>query len=138
MKEEENMLLKPQQEEFIYNGIGNIDTNYELIVLPEINGKVIVVITTLGKNSDVSIANYYEKIATQAYYAHLEEIEINKIIWVEQIIQKEDKKAFFRVNLSWDKSLKFFHSPQWSSCDEKIIGVIKTFCSKPFYPQLIH
>ncbi len=132
------MLSKPHQEEFIYNGISDIDTNYELIVLPEINGEVIVVITALGENSDISIANFYEKIATQVYYAYLKEIEINKIIWVEQIIQKEDKKAFFQVDLSWDESLQFFYSPQWNICNEEIIGIIKTFCSKPFHPKHIH
>jgi len=129
---------KPYQEEFIYNGVGDIDTNYELIVLPEINGEIIVVITALGENSDISIANFYEKIATQVYYEHLQEIEINKIIWVEQIIQQETKKSFFQVDLSWDESLQFFHSPQWNPCDEEIIRIIKTFCSKPFYPKQIH
>lgn len=132
------MQSKPHQEEFIYNGVGDIDTNYELIVLPEINGEIIVVITALGENSDVSIANFYEKIATQVYYEHLQEIEINKIIWVEQIIQQETKKSFFQVDLSWDESLQFFHSPQWNPCDEEIIRIIKTFCSKPFYPKQIH
>ena len=132
------MQSKPHQEEFIYNGVGDIDTNYELIVLPEINGETIVVITALGENSDISIASFYEKIATQVYYEHLQEIEINKIIWVEQIIQKKKKKSFFQVDLSWDESLQFFQSPQWSPCDEEIIGIIKTFCSKPFYPKQIH
>lgn len=132
------MQSKPHQEEFIYNGVGDIDTNYELIVLPEINGEIIVVITALGENSDISIANFYEKIATQVYYEHLQEIEINKIIWVEQIIQQETKKSFFQVDLSWDESLQFFHSPQWNPCDEEIIRIIKTFCSKPFYPKQIH
>ena len=132
------MLSKPHQEEFIYNRVGDIDTNYELIVLPEINGEIIVVITALGENSDISIASFYEKIATQVYYEHLQEIEINKIIWVEQIIQQETKKSFFQVDLSWDESLQFFHSPQWNPCDEEIIRIIKTFCSKPFYPKQIH
>ena len=68
------MQSKPHQEEFIYNGVGDIDTNYELIVLPEINGEIIVVITALGENSDISIANFYEKIATQVYYENLQEI----------------------------------------------------------------
>ena len=132
------MQSKPHQEEFIYNGVGDIDTNYELIVLPEINGETIVVITALGENSDISIASFYEKIATQVNYEHLQEIEINKIIWVEQIIQQETKKSFFQVDLSWDESLQFFHSPQWNPCDEEIIRIIKTFCSKPFYPKQIH
>lgn len=134
------MLLEPYQEECIYNGIGDIDTNYELIVLPEINGEVIVVITALGENSDISITNCYEKIATQIYNAHLKEqgIAINKIIWIEQIIQTEGKKAFFQVNLSWDESLQFFHSPKWEICNEEIIEFIKTFCSKPFNPKYVH
>jgi hypothetical protein len=132
------MLSEPHQEECIYNEMGDIDTNYELIVLPEINGEFIVVITALGEKADISIANCYEKIATEVYYAYLQEIEISKIIWVEQIIQKEDKKAFFQVNLSWNESLQFFHSPKWEPCKEEIIEFIKTFCSKASYSKCVH
>jgi hypothetical protein len=63
--EESIVLSKPTQNKFIYNAIDDINTAYELIVLPEIKGNVIVVITALEENSDISITNFYERIATQ-------------------------------------------------------------------------
>ncbi len=106
-------------------------------MIHQTSGYVIVVITALEENFGISI---YERVATQVYdmYFQEKEIAINKIIWIEQIIQKEGEKAFFEVNLSWDETLQFFHSPQWGPCDEKTISVIRTFCSKPFNPTHVH
>lgn len=132
------MLSKPYQNKFIYNEIGDIDTDYELIILPEINGNVIVVITALEGNSDISIANFYERIATQVYEEYLQDTNVNNIIWIEQIIHQTSEKAFFQVKLIWDEKSKIFHSPQWSSCDEEIIAFIKTFCSDASYSKCVH
>ena len=132
------MLSKPYQDNFIYNAIDDINTAYELIVLPEIKGNVIVVITALEENSDISITNFYEHIATQVYDEHLQEIETNNIIWIEQIIHQKREKAFFQVDLIWHKDLRFFYSPQWNPCDEEIISFIKTFCSEASYSKCVH
>jgi hypothetical protein len=132
------LLSKSYQDKFIYNAIDDINTAYELIVLPEIKGNVIVVITALEKDSDISITNFYERVATQVYDEHLQETRINNIIWIEQIIHQEIKKAFFQVDLIWHEDLRSFCSPQWNPCDEKIIAVIKTFCSKASYSQCVH
>jgi len=132
------MRSKPHQDEFMYNGIGDIDTNYELIILPEINGEVIVVMTALEENSEILITNFYEKVATEVYYEHLQKIKINNIIWIEQIIHQKNEEAFFQVDLSWDESLQVFHSPQWKPCNEEIIAFIKTFCSKASYSKCVH
>lgn len=132
------MLSKSYQDRFIYNAIDDINTAYELIVLPEIKGNVIVVITALKENSDISITNFYERIATQVYDEHLQEKKINNIIWIEQIIYQKRKKAFFQVNLIWHEDLRSFCSPQWNPCDGEIISVIKTFCSQASYSQCVH
>ena len=132
------MLSKSYQDKFIYNTIDDINTAYELIVLPEIKGNVIVVITALEENSDISITNFYERIATQVCDEYLQDTNINNIIWIEQIIHQKRKKAFFQVDLSWDENLKFFHSPQWEPCNEKIIAFIKTFFSDTSYSQCVH
>jgi hypothetical protein len=75
---------------FIYDAIDDINTAYELIVLPKIKGNVIVVIT-LEKNSDISITNCYERIATQVYNEHLQEINEFGLLFT-----KKEKKHFFR------------------------------------------
>ncbi len=132
------MLLKPYQDKFIYNEIGDINTAYELIVLPKIKGNVIVVITALEENSDISITNFYERIATQVYDEYLQDTNINNIIWIEQIIHQTSEEAFFQVDLIWHEDLRFFYSPQWNPCDEEIIAFIKTFCSKTSYSKCVH
>ncbi len=132
------MLSKPYQDNFIYNSIDDINTAYELIVLPEVNGNVIVVITALKENSDVSITNFYEHIATEVYDDHLQEIKTSNIIWIEQIIHQKRKSKFFQVDLIWHEDLRFFYSPQWNPCDEKIIAFIKTFCSEASYSKCVH
>jgi hypothetical protein len=132
------VLSKPYQDNFIYNSIDDINTAYELIVLPEINGNVIVVITALKENSDVSITNFYEQIATEVYDDHLQEIKTSNIIWIEQIIHQKRESKFFQVDLIWHEDLRFFYSPQWNPCDEKIIAFIKTFCSEASYSKCVH
>jgi hypothetical protein len=132
------VLSKPYQDNFIYNSIDDINTAYELIVLPEVNGNVIVVITALKENSDVSITNFYEHIATEVYDDHLQEIKTSNIIWIEQIIHQKRKSKFFQVDLIWHEDLRFFYSPQWNPCDEKIIAFIKTFCSEASYSKCVH
>lgn len=122
---------------FIYNSINDVESDYELIILPEIKEKIIVVITALEENSDISITNFYEHIATKVYDQHLQEANVNKIIWIEQIIHQK-KEAFFRVDLIWHEDLRFFYSPQWNPCDEEIISFIKTFCSKASYSKCVH
>lgn len=120
------MLSKPYQEEFIYNETGG--RVYDLIMLPETNGNVIVVITALEEDTGVSIMSLYERIATQIYFKHLKEIEINNIIWIEKIIHQTREEAFFEVDLILDEKSKFFHSPQWQPCDPQMILYIKTLC----------
>ena len=132
------MLSKPYQDNFIHNAIDDINTAYELIILPEIKGNIIVVITVLEKNADVSMANFYERIATQVYEEYFQKINVNNIIWIEQIIYQKRKKEFFQVDLSWDEGLQFFHSPQWDLCNERIIAFIKTFCSQASYSKCVH
>ena len=132
------MISKPYQDKFIHDAIDDINTAYELIVFPKIKGNIIVVITALEKNSDTSITNCYERIATQVYDEHLQEINVNNIIWIEQIINQERKKAFFQVDLIWHEDLRFFCSPQWNPCDEEIIYFIKTFCSEASYSKCVH
>jgi hypothetical protein len=85
------VLSKPYLDKFIYNSIDDINTAYELIVLPEVNGNVIVVITAPKENSDISITNFYEHIATEVYDDHLQETKTNDIIWIEQIIHQKRK-----------------------------------------------
>jgi hypothetical protein len=111
------VISKPYQDKFIHDAIDDINTAYELIVLPKIKGNIIVVITALEKNS---------------------EINVNNIIWIEQIINQERKKAFFQVDLIWHEDLRFFCSPQWNPCDEEIIYFIKTFCSEASYSKCVH
>ncbi len=132
------MLSKPYLDKFIYNSIDDINTAYELIVLPEVNGNVIVVITAPKENSDISITNFYEHIATEVYDDHLQETKTNDIIWIEQIIHQKRKSKFFQVDLIWHEDLRFFYSPQWNPCDEKIIAFIKTFCSEASYSKCVH
>ena len=132
------MLSKPYKNKFIYNEISDIDTDYELIILPEINGNVIVVITALEENSDVSITTFYEHIATQVYEEYLQDTNVNNIIWIEQIIHQTSEEAFFQVKLIWDEKSKLFHSPQWNPCDEEIISLIKKFCSEASYSKCVH
>ena len=136
--EESIVLSKPYQDKFIYNAVDDINTAYELIVLPEIKGNVIVVITALEKNSDISITNFYEQIATQVYEQYLQDTNANNIIWIEQIIHQTSEEAFFQVKLILDEKSKFFHSPQWNPCDEEIIAFIKTFCSDSSYSKCVH
>jgi hypothetical protein len=132
------VLSKPYLDKFIYNSIDDINTAYELIVLPEVNGNVIVVITAPKENSDISITNFYEHIATEFYDDHLQETKTNDIIWIEQIIHQKRKSKFFQVDLIWHEDLRFFYSPQWNPCDEKIIAFIKTFCSEASYSKCVH
>jgi hypothetical protein len=132
------VLSKPYLDKFIYNSIDDINTAYELIVLPEVNGNVIVVITAPKENSDISITNFYEHIATEVYDDHLQETKTNDIIWIEQIIHQKRKSKFFQVDLIWHEDLRFFYSPQWNPCDEKIIAFIKTFCSEASYSKCVH
>lgn len=102
---------------------------YELAILPEISGEIIVVITGLEENTD-PITNCYERITTQVYLKHLKTIEINKIIWIERSIDQTSEEEFFKVDLIWDEKSKFFHSPQWKPCDPAIIFFIKRHCAE--------
>ena len=124
------MLSKPYQDEFFYNDLNNSESVYDLTILPEINGDVIVVITALEENERISITNCYEGIATQIYFKHLKKTEINKIVWIEKIIHQTSGEAFFRVDLIWDEQSKIFHSLGWKPCDEEIIRSIKRHCEE--------
>jgi len=121
------VLSKLYQEEFIYSETG--DRAYDLIMIHKANGYVIVVITAL-EEAGISITSLYERIATQVYFKHLQEIEANNIIWIERIINQTSEEAFFQVALIWDEKSKFFHSPQWQPCDEEIIFSIKRHCGE--------
>jgi hypothetical protein len=126
--EEKIVLSKPYQEEFIYSETG--DKAYDLIMINKTNGYVIVVITALEEDAGISIANLYQKTATQVYSKHLQKIEINNIVWIERIIHQTKEEAFFEIDLIWDEKSKLFHSPQWKACDEEIIFSIKRHCAK--------
>ena len=136
--EESIVLSKPYQDKFIYNAIDDINTAYELIILPEIKGNIIVVITVLEKNADISITTFYERIATQVYEEYLQDTNVNNIIWIEQIIHQKSEETFFQIKLIWDEKSKLLHSPQWDPCNEKIIAFIKTFCSEASYSKCVH
>ena len=120
------MLSKPYQEEFICSETG--DRTYDLIMIHKTNGYVIVVITALEEDAGISITNLYERIATQVYFKHLQEIKANNIIWIERIIHQKSEEAFFQVDLIWDEKSKCFHSPQWNPCEPEIIFSIKRHC----------
>ena len=126
--EESTVLSRSYQEEFIDSETG--DRAYDLVMIHQKNGYVIVSITALEEDSKISITNFYERIATQIYFKYLEEIKINNIIWVERIIHQISEETFFEVDLVWDEKSKFFHSPQWHPCDPKIIESIKTLCEE--------
>ncbi len=124
------MLTMPYQDTFIYKGIGDIDSVYELTILTETSGDVIVIITALEENSGISIMNCYERIATEIYYQHLSEIKVNNIIWIERVLypnnDPENQEAFFQVDLTWDEQLQCFNSPQWQPCNQEILSSIET------------
>lgn len=122
------MLSKPYQEEFIDSETGN--KSYDLIMIHQTNGYVIVVITALEENFGISMTTLYERIATQIYFKHLQAIETKNIIWIEKIIHQTSEEAFFEVDLIWDEKSKFLHSPQWQPCDEEIIFSIKKHCGE--------
>ena len=123
------MLLKPYRDDFVYKSINNVDSVYNLTILPETDDEVIVVITA-EENTSLLIKSCYERMATQIYYQRLQDLKVNKIIWIEKIIHKTSQETFFEVDLLWDKKSKFFHSPQWKPCDQKIIASIKTLCEE--------
>ena len=90
--EESTVLSRSYQEEFIDSETG--DRAYDLVMIHQKNGYVIVSITALEEDSKISIANFYERIATQIYLKYLEEIKINNIIWVERIVHQMKNNCF--------------------------------------------
>lgn len=122
------MLSKSHQEEFIDGE--TCDKAYDLIIIHQTSGYVIVIITALEEDTAVSITSLYERIATQIYAKHLQEIEANNIVWIERIIHQTSEEAFFKVDLLFDDKSNFFHSPQWRPCNPEIIFSIKKHCGE--------
>ena len=123
------MLSKPYRGDFVYTDSNTLKSVYDLIILPETDGRIIVILTLLVGGYSHSIADY-DRIATQVYYQHLQKTEINKIIWIKKVIQKTTEEEFFEVDLIWEEEAKFFHSPEWEPCDPQIIESIKTVCEE--------
>lgn len=108
------------QEEFFYKSSGEHDYAYDLIMLPEIEGKIVVVITAKSEKASLSIAGFYPNLAKQVYFKHLQKLKATQIIWLEKILQRTSEAAFFKVDLKWDEQLDSFYCPTGSLVAHKL------------------
>jgi len=98
------------------------DGSCRLDILPQIDGKTIVLLTEVAHNNASSITNAIEEIARQIYEEFLWKTNTEDIIWVEHYDggsyhnMPDYTETFDEVTLLWDKRTRRFYSPQWKRC----------------------
>jgi hypothetical protein len=116
---------------FIFKGLGNCEGVCGLKIFPQANGIFILVLTELDENTGASITNCYDNISTQVHQQFLSDIPVDKIIWLEHYDdnsyydKKNNKETFDQVNLTYDKKLKCFSSPEWKHLGTNWITELK-------------
>lgn len=124
------MSVTAYQGVFHYRGLSNCDSHCGLSILPQINGKVIVILSELAANPGTSITNHCEWIATEVYDRFLLNTPVHDITWVEHYNKDSysdkayETERFSTVSLAWDEDKKQFCSPRWFPCGREMIGAM--------------
>ena len=121
------MSVTARQGIFDYLGLSNRNSRCGLTILPQPEGKVIVILSELAANPGASITNRYAGIATAVYEEFLSHVPVQDITWIEHYNRDsyyenaDSEESFTVVGLTWDDRKKAFYAPQWHPCSKAMI-----------------
>lgn len=121
------MSVTARQGIFDYLGLSNRNSRCGLTILPQPEGKVIVILSELAANPGESITNRYAGIATAVYEEFLSHLPVQDIAWIEHYNRDsyydhaDSEENFTVVRLTWDDRKKAFYAPQWRPCGQEMV-----------------
>lgn len=118
------MFIAPYQGLFDYLGVSRRGNRCGLTILPQPEGKAMVILSELTAQTSKSLTDHYLRIANEVYEQFLSHIPVQNITWIEHYNREhhsQNAEPFAEVSLTWDPIKKAFNSSEHRPCNKAMV-----------------